>query len=158
MIQRVQTLYLAIAIILLSLVTFGTTLFSFVNETSRFTFSSYGIIEYGLNDGKLVNQTNFPFYIGTIALILLSFICLMSYKNLKRQFKLGRLVFSLYFVMLVSVFVLSMYGDAMLDVETTGREMGVGFFLFVAGFPFSFLANTGIKRDRRLLDSLDRLR
>jgi len=36
--------------------------------------------------------------------------------------------------------------------------MGLGFILFVAGFPFTFLANTGIKRDRNLLKSLDRLR
>ena len=59
MIQRVQTLYLAIMIILLSIVTFGSTLFSFVNEISRFEYSSYGIVEYakwfdGVGFGQMV--------------------------------------------------------------------------------------------------------
>lgn len=158
MIQRIQTVYLAVAIILLTIVTLGTTLFSFVNETTRYSFNSYGIMKYNLSTNNLVSQQSFPFYLGTIALILLCFITLMSYKNLERQFKLGRTVFFLYFVMLMSVVLLSVLGDGMLEAETTGREMGLGFFLFVVGFPFTFLANTGIKRDKKLLDSLDRLR
>jgi hypothetical protein len=158
MIQRIQTVYLAVVIILLTIVTLGSELFSFVNETTRFTFSSYGIIKYDIVTGELVGQQTFPFYLGTIALILLSFIALMSYKNLNRQFKLGRTVFGIYFLMLLTVFILSYFGDKLLDEETASREMGLGFLLFVVGFPFTFLANTGIKRDKKLLDSLDRLR
>lgn len=158
MIQRIQTAYLGVSIILLSIVTFGTSLFSFIGETSRYTFSSYGITEYALENGALIDQKSYPFYLGTIALALLCFICLMSYKNLLRQFKLGRTVFFLYFLMVVSVVLLSLYGDAFIDEESKGREMGLGFLLFVAGFPFVFLANTGIKRDKNLIASLDRLR
>src|SRR5690606_1025701 len=102
-----------------------------------------------LATNNLVSQQNFPFYLGTIALILLSFITLMSYKNLNRQFKLGRMVFGIYFLMLMSVVLLSVLGDGMLEAETSGREMGLGFFIFVVGFPFTFLANTGIKRDKK---------
>ena len=158
MIQRVQTLYLTIAIILLSIVTFGSDLFSFLNETSRFSFNSYGIIEHDIETGTVIDTTTFPFFIGTIALILLCFLCIMSYKNLNRQFKLGRMIFGIYFLMLISIVVLSYFGDSLIDIETSNREMGLGFILFVAGFPFTFLANTGIKRDKQLLDSLDRLR
>ena len=158
MVQRVQTLYLAIMIILLSIVTFGNTLFSFVNESSRFEFSSYGVVEYTVLNNEIASNQYFPFFIGTISLILIAFIALMSFKNVDRQFKLGRMVFYIYFVMLISVIVLATFGDLMLDVEMHRREMGLGFFLFAAGFPFSFLANTGIKRDKKLLDSLDRLR
>ena len=82
----------------------------------------------------------------------------MSYKNINRQFKLGRLVFFIYFLSLLSIFLLSVFGDRLLDVSSSSREMGVGYYLFIAGFPFSFLANIGIKRDKKLLDSLDRLR
>ena len=42
--------------------------------------------------------------------------------------------------------------------DETKRELGLGFFLFVLGFPFCFLAQLGIKRDKKLLDSLNRLR
>lgn len=158
MIQRVQTLYLTIMIILLSIVTFGSTLFSFMNERSRFEFNSYGIVEYTKSDRHIVSTENFPFFIGTIALILIGFLTLMSYKKLDRQFKLGRMTFYIYFVMLISVITLAIFGGSILSVDTGRREMGIGFFLFVAGFPFSFLSNTGIKRDKKLLESLDRLR
>lgn len=158
MIQRVQTLYLSIAIILLAIVTFGSDLFSFLNETSRFAFNSYGIIEHDVTTGAVVDTTTFPFFIGTIALILLCFLCIMSYKNVNRQFKLGRMIFGIYFLMLITIVILSYFGDSLIDTETSSREMGLGFILFVAGFPFTFLANTGIKRDKQLLDSLDRLR
>jgi len=157
MIQRIQTLYLAILIMLVSIVSTGTSLFSFISETSKFTFSSFGITEYSL-DGKFIQTETFPIFVGTIALVLLSFLCLMSYKNINRQFKLGRLVFFIYFLSLLSIFLLSVFGDRLLDVSSSSREMGVGYYLFIAGFPFSFLANIGIKRDKKLLDSLDRLR
>ncbi|MDA9881258.1 DUF4293 domain-containing protein [Crocinitomicaceae bacterium] len=157
MIQRIQTLYLAILILLVSIVSTGTSLFSFISETSKFTFSSFGITEYSL-DGKFIQTETFPIFVGTIALVLLSFLCLMSYKNINRQFKLGRLVFFIYFLSLLSIFLLSVFGDRLLDVSSSSREMGVGYYLFIAGFPFSFLANIGIKRDKKLLDSLDRLR
>ena len=157
MIQRIQTLYLAILILLVSIVSTGTSLFSFISETSKFTFSSFGITAFSL-DGKFIQTETFPIFVGTIALVLLSFLCLMSYKNINRQFKLGRLVFFIYFLSLLSIFLLSVFGDRLLDVSSSSREMGVGYYLFIAGFPFSFLANIGIKRDKKLLDSLDRLR
>lgn len=158
MIQRVQTIYLLIVIVLLSIVTIGSELFSFLSETSRFTFSSYGITEYSIENGDVLGTKTFPFFLGTAALTLLSFVCLMSYKNLKRQYKLGRTIFGLYFLMLVSLIVLSTFGDSIIDIETSTRELGIGYMLFVAGFPFVFLSNTGIKRDKNLLDSLNRLR
>lgn len=159
MIQRIQSVYLAIAIILLSIVTCGLELFSFVNEKSRFVFNSFGVSEYS-NDSsnELLAHRNFPVFIGLIALILLVFITLMSYKNLNRQFKLGRTVFYLYFVFLITLLILSSFGSKLIDAETSAREMGLGFFLFVAGFPFTFLANTGIKRDKKLIESVDRIR
>ena len=135
MIQRIQTLYLAILILLVSIVSTGTSLFSFISETSKFTFSSFGITEYSL-DGKFIQTETFPIFVGTIALVLLSFLCLMSYKNINRQFKLGRLVFFIYFLSLLSIFLLSVFGDRLLDVYSSSREMGVGYYLFIAGFPF----------------------
>ena len=158
MIQRVQTIYLLIVIILLSLVTFGMEIVSFVGEKSRFTFSSYGIMEYDLASNQLVKATNWPIYAGFIALILLSFVCMMSYKNLNRQFKLGRTIFGVYFLTVISVVLVSTVGENLLDVPAPKREMGLGFLLLIIGLPFSFLANIGIKRDKKLLESLDRLR
>lgn len=157
MIQRVQTLYLGIAMILLTIVTIGTELFSMSNGDIRYTFSSFGVTKYAA-DGKVLEQNSMPLFIGFIALILLMFICIMSYKQLARQFKLGRTVFYLYFLFVVGLLVLTFTGENFIDGEGFKRELGVGFYLLIAGFPFTFLANTGIKRDKNLLDSLDRLR
>lgn len=158
MIQRVQSIYLGLIIILLSIVAVGSPLFSFVNESSRYTFNSWGITEFSVKDGHILSTQSFPIFIGLIALVLLTFLCLMAYKKVNRQFKLGRTVFFMYFLSLVTIFVLSIWGGSLLDVKTTSREMGMGYWLFIVGFPFSFLANIGIKRDKKLLDSLDRLR
>ncbi len=156
--QRVQTLYHAIAIILLGIVSAGSTLFSFVGESSRYTFNAFGITTYELKSGTVTDHEMLPIMVGVIALALLCFICIMSFKNLNRQFKLGRMIFFLYFLGLVGIILLSSLGDGMIDEANTKRELGVGFYLFIAGFPFTFLANVGIKKDKRLLDSLDRLR
>lgn len=158
MIQRIQTIYLSIAIILLAVVSFGTEIVSFVGESSKFTFNSYGITEYSLANNSAVDMTSYPFYLSLIALVLLCVACILSYKNLARQFRLGRIIFGIYFLLVVAVTLLCVFGDSMIDEKIVSREMGLGYFLLVAGFPFTFLANTGIKRDKRLLDSLDRLR
>jgi glucan phosphoethanolaminetransferase (alkaline phosphatase superfamily) len=156
--QRVQTLYHGIAIILLGIVSAGTSLFSFVGESSRYTVNAFGITTYELKSETATNHDMMPIMVGTIALALLCFICIMSFKNLPRQFKLGRMIFFLYFLGLVGIILLSSLGDGMIDEANTKRELGVGFYLFILGFPFTFLANVGIKKDKRLLDSLDRLR
>ena len=156
--QRVQTLYHGITIILLGIVSTGTTLFSFVGESSRYTVNAFGITTYDLESGLASDHEMMPIMVGTIALALLCFICIMSFKNLNRQFKLGRTIFFLYFVSVVGIILLSFLGDGIIDEANTKRELGLGFYLFIAGFPFTFLANVGIKKDKRLLDSLDRLR
>jgi amino acid transporter len=156
--QRVQTLYHSIALILLGIVSSGISLFSYVGETSRYEVNAFGITTHDLKSGAASDHQFMPMVVGTIALALLCFICIMSYKNLNRQFKLGRMIFFLYFVSLVGIILLSSLGDGLIDETDTTRELGLGFYLFIAGFPFTFLANVGIKKDKRLLDSLDRLR
>ena len=158
MIQRIQTVYLGLAIILLSIVSFGADIVSFTNETSRFTFSTFGITEYSIEGGKVMGTQTFPLIISTVGLIMLCFICIMAYKNINRQFRLGRTVFGVYFLAVVGMLLLTFFGDKIIGSTTNAREMGLGFILFISGFPFTFLANTGIKRDKRTLDSLNRLR
>lgn len=156
--QRVQTVYLGITIILLGIVSAGVTLLSFVGESNKYVINSFGITTQNAQTGEAIEHEMMPMMVGTIALALLCFVCIMSYKNLNRQFKLGRTIFLLYFVSVVGVILLSFLGEGMIEESDVKRELGIGFYLFVAGLPFSFLANVGIKRDKRTLDSLNRLR
>lgn len=157
MFQRLQSYYLIIVILCLSATAVGTELFRFVSEDSiYFVFNSWGITKFG-SDQLVLETKTVPAFIGLISLALFAFICLMSYKNIHRQFRLGRILFYLYFVSVVTVYFLPMFGKSFIDEPNLTREMGMGYWIFIAGFPFSFLANTAIKRDKNLLDSLKRL-
>jgi hypothetical protein len=160
MIQRVQTLYYAITMILLAILLSGVEFFRFVGEKTFYVFSVYGVQsgKVGAADGKMESLTTMPFFLSVISFILFIFITLMAYKNLNRQFKLARGIFFIYLLLLIAVIIYAVIGGGTLTNEPTKRELGIGFLLFVLGFPFSFLAQLGIKRDKKLLDSLNRLR
>jgi small neutral amino acid transporter SnatA (MarC family) len=106
----------------------------------------------------MLGMQSYPMYISTISLILLCVLTLFSYKNLKRQYKLGRTTFYIYFLLLVILLIMAYFGKGLLNTEVDKRELGTGFILFIIGFPFIFLSNIGIKRDMNLIDSLNRLR
>jgi amino acid transporter len=157
MIQRVQSLYLLISVVCLSIVSFGSSIIAFETKTGYFTLSSYGVQEFNQTN-KLVNFSSFPFYISIIILILLCILTIFSYKNLKQQLKFGRLTLFIYFLLCILLVVLSFMGNTITGQEIVSKRVGLGFFLFATGLPFVFLANVGIKRDKNLLDSLNRLR
>lgn len=160
MIQRIQTVYLAIAMILLSIVATGSEVFRFVGETVFFKFNSFGIERFqnDFPNGKSEIINSYPMYISLILLVMFLFVTLMGYKNLKRQLKLVRTAFYIYLLMVIGLVVFSSVGMDSLTNEPLKRELGLGFFLFIAGLPFVFLANLSIKRDKQLIDSLNRLR
>lgn len=156
MIQRIQTLYLAVSMILLTIVSMGVSIINFVAENEVHTFSVYGWTTYDMQ-GKVTAHDGFPYYIITIGLILLIFLCIMSYKKLAFQLKIGRLILVLYFLSIVGLLILTTFGADFFSEEVS-RELGAGYLIFVLGLPFIFLANIGVKRDKKLLDSLNRLR
>lgn len=156
MLQRVQTYYLAIVIIIQVFAVSGMDFFRFIGEGVSYRFNAWGMTVVYEKDHS-IDTTTIPVFIGFIALALLAFLTIMSYKNLDRQFKLGRMVFYLYFVSVLSVYIMATFGGSWISETIESREMGAAYWLFIAGFPFSFLANTGIKRDKRLLDQLKRL-
>ena len=160
MIQRIQTIYLAVSMILLSIVATGSEVLRFVGNDSYFVFNSFGISQYAnaSTSGKAEVVDAYPFYISLIAIVLLLFITLMAYKNLSRQLKLVRIVFFLYLLLTIALVVFSFIGENQFEGGPFKRELGLGYLLFVLGLPFVFLANISIKRDKGLIDSLNRLR
>lgn len=130
--------------------------FTFKTDDASYEFNSWGISKFSV-EGKLLDTTTIPVFIGFISLGLIAFLTIKSYKNLDRQMKLGRTLFYLYFLSVLAVYVMSLFGEEMIGIKESTREMGLAYWLFIVGFPLSFLANTNIKRDKRLLDSLKRL-
>ena len=158
MIQRIQSLYLAICSICLICLLFGLQLVTFSNKEYRYDITGLKIQKFDLVSGSEI-YSHFHFGAFILLVLLLSvFVTLFNFKNLKKQFKLGRSLFFTYFLVLVGTLLWISFGKSMIDEDLNSRTMGVGFLLFVIGFPFTFLANTGIKRDKTLLDSIDRIR
>ncbi|NBW59049.1 MAG: DUF4293 family protein [Crocinitomicaceae bacterium] len=160
MIQRIQSIYYILAMICLSLLLSGMEIFRFVGSKTYYVFSAFGLESGNVSDpqGNLQPLSKMPFFLTLISFILFIFIALMGYKNLTRQFKLARTIFFIYLLLIVSLVIFAIMGGGMLSADETKRELGLGFFFFVLGFPFCFLAQLGIKRDKKLLDSLNRLR
>jgi hypothetical protein len=113
-------------------------------------------------DMKGIPTFYFPFYSITILLAMLTTVVLLGYKNLHRQIKLGRLLFILNFLLFGTSIVLYSFLRSSTIPEsvdyTTSTHLAFGFYCIVIALSFSFLANIGIRRDLRLIKSIDRIR
>src|SRR5687768_14984367 len=166
MIQRVQTIYLALAFLcaVLALV-FPIFSLDVVTEGMRFetAFGAYGMVS-GDTEGAVFATREVPFYMVIIFLALLTALPIFLYKNRRRQLIFSRI--SLVFHILVGAALFGAYyvvkpmireavekaGIEAADLEWT---MGIGFYLLIAPIGFIILANRGIKNDEKLVKSLD---
>lgn len=136
MIQRIQSLYIVIAILLNGVLSFYLPLW----------ITSDNVEIYALSQ---------PVAISLFLLsVLISLITLFSFKKRKRQFVLGRINIILNFV-LVGVFA---YWTLSLPGEMDISEKGIGMLLPIISIVFIALANKAIKKDEDLVKSVDRLR
>ena len=160
MIQRIQTVYFILVMVLLTSLLSGVEIFGFPTVKNYFSYSVYGIQSFKseLNAplGKAENIQGSILFYFVIAYVLFVYLALMSYKNLKRQYMLTRLALLIYFVGLVSLLLLAMLG--LLVKGAVGIQLGVGYYISVVGLPLIYFAFKGVKKDKELLESLDRLR
>jgi len=137
MIQRIQTVYLLIALVILGILPFIFPLFT-------------------MSDGKEFHFMNDSFYTVLFGLsTTLTLISIMYFKKRQHQFVLNRLTIILNLILL-GLFVyrsLNLSGEA---VQVS--EKGIGMFLPIVAIVFLALANRAIKKDEDLVKSADRLR
>ena len=136
MLQRIQTVYLLLAVIISSGLIFAFNLW----------ITKDGVTIYAKDD-----VLYFSLFIGSA---LLSVISIFLYQNRKSQFMLGRLNIILNFILL-GIFV---YQSLNLSGETNVSEKGIGILLPVFSIVCLALANKAIKKDEDLVKSVDRLR
>jgi len=137
MIQRIQTVYLLIALVILGALPFVFPLFI-------------------MSDGKEFRFMNDSFYTVLFGLsTTLTLISIMYFKKRQHQFVLNRLTIILNLILL-GLFV---YRSLNLSGETVQvSEKGIGMFLPIVAIVFLALANRAIKKDEDLVKSADRLR
>jgi hypothetical protein len=152
MIQRIQTIYLTLAAIMLGL-TFSFPFATYTLDQTDLLFNAYGVSE---NAGEV--STFFPYYI-TIALSMgLALFSILQYKKRKVQITVGRLIYLLLAVTIAFVFIDFYSLKAQFEIDSSAVSYGVSMFLPVAALPVVFMANRNIRKDEALIKSLDRLR
>ena len=137
MLQRIQTVYLILAILVAGVLPFFLPL-------------------YTLNNGKEVFFMQNMVYVTLFGLSLtLSLLSILSYSKRQNQFVMNRLNMSLNLILL-GLFV---YCSLNLSGETEMvSEKGIGMFLPIIVIVLLVLANKATKKDEDLVKSVDRLR
>jgi hypothetical protein len=137
MIQRIQTVYLLIALVILGALPYIFPLFTMSDgKEFRFMSDSFYTVLFGLST-------------------TLTLISILYFKKRQHQFVLNRLTIILNLILL-GLFVyrsLNLSGEA---VQVS--EKGIGMFLPIVAIVFLALANRAIKKDEDLVKSADRLR
>ncbi|CEN47941.1 conserved membrane hypothetical protein [Capnocytophaga canimorsus] len=136
MIQRIQTLYMLVVVILAGVLPLFFALYTQAN-VKVYTYT-HDILSGGL------------FAISAI----LAIVAIFGYKKRQNQFVFNRLNI-LINLTLLGVFVYRMLTSS---GESQISEKGVGIFLPILSIRFLFLANKAIYRDEKLVKSADRLR
>ncbi|QWX82852.1 DUF4293 domain-containing protein [Cellulophaga sp. HaHaR_3_176] len=136
MIQRIQTLYLLIVILLTAALPFWVNLWSDSNGTHI----------YAQND-ILISAA---FYVSAV----LALIAIVLFKKRQNQFVANRLN------MILNLFLLGffVYRSLNLSGETLVSEKGIGMLIPIFSIVFLVLANKAIRKDEDLVKSVDRLR
>jgi len=136
MIQRIQTVYLLVVILISGILPFWVNLWSDASGKEIFAKNEIFI--------------SMAFYASAV----LALIAMVIFKKRKNQFVMNRLniIFNLF---LLGFFV---YRSLNLSGETMVSEKGIGMLIPVISIVFLVLANRAIKKDEDLVKSVDRLR
>lgn len=151
MIQRIQTVFLLLAAILMGVTAFSPIL-SIASGVSSYPFFSYGV-------GEFPDLEFHSWGILTFAVLssLLSFIAIFLYKKRKVQINVGYIIALLIVAYYATA---AVYLNAYLDKIGEARFIGIqyGIILPVVALIFDILAILRIKKDEKLVKSLDRIR
>ena len=153
MIQRIQTIYLTLSVVLLTLM-FNFELATIEGSDGLYEFSILGLYNNS-QDIELGNKI--PLYPSVLTIIALLLFTISQYRNRKRQIRLSRIAFLLILMLIVGSYFLTDYFAK--QIESTSEPLfSVGIYLAVACLPLIFLSIRGIKKDEALVKSLDRIR
>lgn len=161
MIQRIQTLYYAAALLLAATPLLGYPLITFRENGDLMQVTMHG------NDLKQIATADLEttafegswLHLGSWLLIVLLIVTMVWFRNLKRQLMLARITLVVYLLSLLLILLWAMgERSACSSCQMTAMWPTIWFYVFAAGIVFVLIGNRGVKNDRKLLDSLNRLR
>lgn len=151
MIQRIQSIYLAIAILAMSLallLPFAT--YSILEETTEYTalgFERHKELSFFL-----------PVLYPILMSLILSLLAVFSFKNRKRQLTFNKINFLVVMISIVFVFVNFNQIESTFSLVPENIDYGIGFFFPILAFVAILMANRAINQDEKLIKSMDRIR
>ena len=152
--QRKQTLFLGIALIFVCLPFLGLPFFTYSLDEMNFQVTAFG------NENLVKPEVQTKGYVSLMIIIALSLILsIISFKNRKRQLLLTWI--SLILNLATAAWIIMMSSAITVECtacETTRLTPAIGLFLYLAAVPFILLGYFGIRKDKKLIDSLNRLR
>lgn len=191
MIQRIQSIYLLLAILALVFVGIGKNIFTksieiptqfslFIQanglgiqsnvtplpsiSTENTQLLQAAIDGKDLSIGKTTQNIpveSLPIFPLFLLIALFGLITLFKFKQLKRQYKLSRLVFfGTLLCLVLSGVLFYLFNNTASDISTNSTTLffDIGSYCIVAAVVFSWLAMRAIHRDLKLVQSVDRIR
>ena len=156
MIQRIQSVFLALVAICL----FSAMLLDFWGKSgSEGQTVTLNAMQLTLTENGEVIKTMHSFYLIILAFVgsAIAVASLFSYKSRLKQMKLNFLN-TLVMAALMGTSVYFVFeGAKMFDIEQQG-QFGYGFYMAPAALLFNMMANRFIRKDEKLVRSVDRLR
>jgi hypothetical protein len=144
MLQRIQTIYLLIALLLASLLAFRVPFWATDEGAGLFLMDFFHL------DNLLFSAIPVLFFLSA----LLSLVGIMMFRQRLKQVLCNRINIAINFLLLGII----VYGLLSLPGENQFSEKGIGVFIPIAVIVFLALANKAILRDEKLVKSVDRLR
>ncbi len=171
MIQRIQSVYLLVIVLVTSIMMFGNLKISsgigmgakesetIVNPSEKITYDIFmnkTVFDLNNDNSRFEHKNNLITYSLLIAL-LMALVSIFLFKNLALQLRL--VMFNTLFIGLVNFYIVyQKYKVTNLFQSTFDSQTYLGFFIGLSLFLFNYLAFKGIKKDIKLLASVDRLR
>lgn len=171
MIQRIQTVYLLLIVIITSIMMFGNLKISsgigmgakesetIVNPSEKITYDIFmnkTVFDLHNKSSMFENKNNLITY-SLLITMLMSFVSIFLFKNLPLQLRL--VMFNTLFIGLVNFYIFyQKFKVTNLFQSTLDSQTHLGFFIGISLFLFNYFAFRGIKKDIKLLASVDRLR
>ncbi|MEX2379276.1 MAG: DUF4293 domain-containing protein [Vicingaceae bacterium] len=153
--QRIQTLYLAIAI-LINLGLYLVNVAQFQLEEQLHNFTLYGLID--AKSGEVLYSTVSLSVINMLS-ILVSLVVIFMFKKRQLQIKLSQLNLFVQVVLVAAIFFFVDSAAATNNLDTEIHvEYGLGILLAILPLVFIYLAIRAIKKDEALIRAADRIR
>ena len=155
MIQRIQSLYLSLTIILPLLFLKGSFL-KFINKTGSVIIMNFsGTLKGNGAEGSDMLTNHLPLSVVIVLIPVFALIALFSFKDRKLQLKI---TLALILATLVFIGLIVYYGYSVINEYQTELVPGYKMFIPLVMLVMETLALRGIKKDENLVRSYDRLR